>query len=195
MRRTVLLAVASVTLAACAPTTVTVIPDSELPPDVYGSPSPAEVEELPDRGIVYFVRSRQLVSVPRPLPEIGTLAEALLESLLEGPPGAFNSAIPLETRLISLEVEDGVASVDLSDEFERSAPGRVLALRVAQVVYTATEAPDVIAVRFSIEGVPKGVIAGEDRVVRRPVTRADYDRFGPSEDVEDEGNEIAWLRH
>lgn len=191
MRRSIGLALAAVMLAACGPTTVTVIPDSDLPEDVYGSPTPAQVEELPARAMIYFVRSRRLVTVQMSLPETGTLPEALMETLLDGPPSGYRSAIPPETRLISISVEGGVATVDLSDEFERSAPGRVLALRVAQVVYTATETPGVFAVRFAIEGVPKGVIAGEDRVVRRPVTRADYDRFGPPGDDEEDGDEAA----
>lgn len=186
MRRLVLVSLAATALVACRPTTVTLIPDSELPQDVYGSPSPGQMEELPESATVYFLRSRHLAPVTRALPEIGALPEALLEALFSGPPRRYNTAIPSDTRLISVEVREGVAWVDLSDEFERSAPGRILALRVAQVVYTVTEAPGVFAVRFSIEGVPKGVLAGEDRVVQRGVTRGDYERFiRPEEDQAD----------
>lgn len=184
MRRLALAAATALAVAACEPATVTVIPESDLPQDVFGSPSPGELEELPDRATVYFVRSRRLAPASRPLEEAASLPEALLEALLSGPPGRFRTAIPAETRLISVDVREGVAWVDLSDEFERSAPGRILALRVAQVVYTVTEAPGVIAVRFSIEGVPKGVLAGEDRVVQRPVARGDYEQFDPEADPE-----------
>jgi hypothetical protein len=190
VRRLALVALGAIALAACRPATVTLIPDSELPQDVFGSPSPGQMEELPESATVYFLRSRHLAPVTRALPEVGSLPEALLEALLSGPPRRHNTAIPFDTRLISVEVQDGVAWVDLSDEFERSAPGRILALRVAQVVFTVTEAPNVFAVRFSIEGVPKGVLAGEDRVVQRGVTRGDYERFiTPDESEDDEESE------
>ncbi len=172
--------VGATALTACGGTSVTVVPRSELPDDVFESPTPARPEQLPNRGTVYLIQKKLLVGVPRRLPDASSLPEALLEALLTGPSGPLRTAIPENTRLISLNVNSGgVAAVNLSSEFERSAPGRQLALRVAQVVYTVTESPEVIAVRFSIEGTPAGVIAGEDQVVIRPVTREDYLRYVP----------------
>ncbi len=176
------LLLATVLLAACGRTAVTILPEAELPEDVYGSPTPSRVEELPDHGTVYLVHKRKLVGIPRELPEASSLPEALLKALLAGPKEAHRTAIPQDARLISVVIDGGgIATVDLSSEFERSAPGLQLALRVAQVVYTLTEAPQVRAVRFSIEGAPAGVIAANDRVVVRPVARADYERFAPLE--------------
>lgn len=166
-----------IALAACGRPSFEVIPSAELPEDVYGRPSPGPIAPLPERGSVWFVRDGRLVPVPRRLPEAGSLPEALIRSLLEGPTGVTTTAIPEETRLVSVRLEGRVAIVNVTDAFELSAPGEELALRVAQVVYTVTEAPQVIGARFAIEGRPSAVIAGSGRVVDRAVTRADYQRF------------------
>jgi hypothetical protein len=180
MRMLAAVALAATAMAACARPDVALIPQEELPADLYGTPTPARIASLPERGTVWLVRDGRLAPVPRRLPEAGSLPEALVRGLLLGPRGATRSAIPDDTRFIGVRVDgDGVATVDASEEFERSAPGEELALRVAQVVFTLTEAPQVVAVAFSIEGRTAGVIAGNRQVVTRPVTRDDYRRFEP----------------
>lgn len=178
MRVLLLPGLVAVALAACARPELTLIPEDELPADVFGTPTPGPIAQLPERGTVYLVRDGRLAPVARRLPEAGSLPEALLRALLTGPTGATQSAIPPDTRLISIKVDSsGVATVDLSDEFEQSAPGEEVALRVAQIVFTATEAPQVRAVMFSIDGRSVGVITGSERVVDQPVSREDYERF------------------
>lgn len=182
-------AVLALVLASCRPAEVTVIPRSELPPDVYASPAvrPSPPGGIPSEGHVYLLRDGHLVRVPRPLPLAGSHAEALLAALLEGPvrSAGLRTVVPMDTRLIDLDVESGVATVDLSNEFERGAEGSLLALRVAQVVYTVTEVPEVLAVVFAIEGRPAPVLTPDGRVLERPVTRQDYAVLVPPE--EDEG--------
>lgn len=170
---------AAVLLGACGGPSLTIVPPSDLPADVYGTPAPRPPGEIPSVGTVYMVEEGRVLPTNVSLPEAHSLPEALLLALLSEAPVSAHSAIPSDTRLIALNLQGGVATVDLSDEFERSAPGRALVLRVAQVVYTLTEAPNVVGVLFSIEGTPAAVIAGDDRVVGRPVTRADYERFSP----------------
>lgn len=177
MRRAVMLALL---LSACGGPTVTVLPDADLPQDVYGSPEPESLTELPDNATVYLLHQGRLIAVPRQLPpEAPSLPVAAVDALLQGRSGIWRTAIPEGTGVLSVEVEGVVATVNLSDDFERSAPGGRLALRVAQVVYTLTETPQVGAVLFEIEGGPTAVPIGHEEVVERPVTRADYQRFAP----------------
>jgi len=120
--------------------------------------------------VVYFLDARTLTLVPvardlsvldgRPLPDLRSLT---LQILLLGP-GAWDAAplaepvaaaesllttaIPAGTRLLGLEVTDGVALVDLSEEFAASPPAAL-----AQVVFTLTgEFRAVDTVGFLIEG-------------------------------------------
>ena len=180
MRRPLAVAVL-LALAACRGDTLTVFSPGELPEDVYGSPSPAATVELPREGTVYMLRDGRLVAVRGPLPGVASsLPEALLLTLLQGPAGPdTRTAIPRDTRINALDVEGGVATVDLSEEFERGASGDLLALRLAQVVYSLTEAEEVQSVRFSIDGFPTAVVDGAGNVRPGPVGRADYERFAP----------------
>lgn len=179
MRFRSLLIVGMLLMAGCGSEGVTLLAEDQLPEDVYGSPTPSLAPDLPPRGTVYFINRGTLVGVSRPLGEAPSLLSALLETLLEGPPpgGGVGTEIPSDTRAISLTLDVGVATIDLSDEFERGGAGTSLALRVAQIVYTLTEAPNVLAVLFSIEGIPTAVISGSERVLDRPVTREDYARL------------------
>lgn len=184
--RTAAIFLAGLLLAACGRQEVHLIPSSELPPDVYGPPAevrPVEGEGIPEAGTVFLINKGRLSPVRRELPLASSYPEALVEALLEGPvrESPFDTAIPLNTRLISIQVDQGVATVNLSGEFESGATGEPLALRLAQIVYTLTqEETAVLNVLFSIEGQPIGVLTGNGVVVEgRPVTRQDYARFEP----------------
>ena len=166
--------------AACRNPDVTILRGAELPADVYGPPDPTPTAgaDLPRRGDVWLVRNGRLREIPdRPLQGVAASeAEALLLALLQGPTGlrGMSTEIPPETRLNSVAVDEGVALVDLSENFEQG-PSRSLAMRVAQVVYTLTEDPQVRAVEFSFEGVRQPVIGAGGRVIlSRPVLRSDY---------------------
>jgi hypothetical protein len=182
-----------VLLTGCRGPAVTVIPKSELPQDVYSprpSPSPTVGQELLRTGTVYMVSKGRLIGVSRKLPSAPSQLEALLAALLEGPPEGVRaaSAIPPGTRAIDVGVVGSVATVDLSQEFKRGAARRTLAIRVAQIVYTLTEDPEVLSVVFAFEGTPAPVISGDERVLERPVGRMDYARFAPAEESQaDEG--------
>jgi len=183
VRRTLLLGAALVVLTACRQEELTVIPPSEFPPevsDVYRATPSASPDQgsVPASATVYLIGGGRLVPVDRDLSPAAGLPEALLGALLEGP--ASRSAIPPDTRVLSVGVVGDVATVDLSEEFEQGASGSDLALRVAQVVYTLTEDPEVHSVLFAIEGTQRPVIAGNQRdVLRQPVTREDYAPFEP----------------
>jgi sporulation and spore germination protein len=190
VRRSAIVALSAILLTACRTQEVRLIPASELPQDVYGPASetqPVGGEGIPEQGTVFLVSKGRLTPVDRELPLARTFPEALVEALLEveGPVENtdLNTAIPRNTRLISIQVDQNVATVDLSAEFETGATGVPLALRLAQVVYTLTqEETQILNVLFSIEGGPIPVLTGEGGVVDdRPVTRQDYDRFAPKQ--------------
>jgi spore germination protein GerM len=174
---------------ACRSEGLTLLSEPDLPQDVYGSPRPTPVEtpeEIPRESTVYLVRDDRLQPRVRPLqPTADSLAEALMLALIPPPAGRrVTTAIPPDTRLNGVPVLGRVATVDLSSEFERPAPGPSQALRIAQVVYTLTqEGTGVIAVQFAIDGIPRLVIGGVRlTVLPRPVTRADYRQFAPPEE-------------
>jgi hypothetical protein len=188
VKRSALLFVATMLVTSCQTQDLHLIPRSELPEDVYGRPAdqvPVEGEEIPDEGTVFLVDKGRLSEVRRELPPAISLPAALVEALLEveNPVGNTDlfTAIPRNTRLLSIQVDQNVATVDLSGEFESGATGEPLALRLAQVVYTLTqEGTEILNVLFSIEGEPVDVLIGNGLVADRPVTRQDYARFAPA---------------
>lgn len=183
-------------LTACrGPAAVTVIPESQLPDDVYSprpSPSPTQGVAPLRTGTVYMVRKGRLTAFSRELPSAPTRPEALLLALLEGPQAEFGnvtSAIPPDARAIRVGVVGNLATVDLSQEFKRGAAGRTLALRVAQVVYTLTEDSNILSVVFAFENTLAPVISESGRILERPVSREDYAGFATVEEGQgDEGS-------
>jgi hypothetical protein len=170
-------------VSACRPEGVTVLSDAELSTDVYGSPQPTPAvspEQVPRRGTVYLVRDGRLVGRRVALQPEETVQEALMIALLSAsappqPRRGPTSEIPELTRLLDIEVDGTVATVNLSPEFEQG-PAESLALRLAQVVYTLTEEPSqVIGVRLEINGIPEEVRSDVDR----PAFRSDFRQFAP----------------
>ncbi len=122
-----------------------------------------------------------LVAVERELPSTPQIAHAALRALIEGPTDAdealiddVSNAVPGETLLLGVTIDDRVATVDLSREFESGGGSFSMFSRLAQVVYTATQFPTVDAVRFALDGEPVTVFSGEGIVLDAPVSRDDY---------------------
>jgi len=119
-------------------------------------------------------RSAQTVAVGR----------AALEELIAGPAAAdgerVSSAVPAGTRLLGLNIEDGLATVDLSSEFESGGGSLSMQMRLAQVVFTLTQFPTVDRVEFRLDGEPVDVFSGEGIVLDGPVDRGDYEDLMPA---------------
>lgn len=181
MRRLTGVAIALI-LAGCAQQGLTLISPADLPGEVYGPPQPApEPEEIPANGTIYLANGRRLERTTVDLqPVLNSVEEALLVALFQQSPPS--TEIPEGTRLNGVEVAGGVATVDVSGDFENAAAlPRSQALRIAQVVYTLTEEGTGIGgVRFEIDGVPQEAIGGAQLgTIPGPVTRADYEDFAP----------------
>ena len=115
-------------------------------------------------------------------PTQGVLAGALTR-LLAGPGaitnGTSSTAVPAGTRLLGVDIDDGVATVDLSSEFESGGGSHSMFMRLAQLVYTATQFDTVKSVRLHLDGEPVDVFSGEGIVLDKPLTRKDYEEFLP----------------
>jgi hypothetical protein len=181
MRRLVLLLLilAIATVPACSSsadddTTTTIT--TAAPTTTTGAPS--------DAGVVVYLMYEGTDADPGPFiapvhrPEAAGLEEAL-ESLMRGitftdSANGLSTSIPAGTRYLGVEVSGGVATVDLSREFESGGGSLSMISRVAQVVFTVTRIDGIDAVLFAIEGQPLTVLGGEGILLDEPQARAGY---------------------
>jgi hypothetical protein len=134
---------------------------------------------------VWFTAGESLFVVHRSreaTPRVGTAA---LEALLAGPEDfeqgyGLSSAVPDETQLLGLRIEDGIAHVDLTSEFESGGGTLSMQMRLAQIVFTLTQFPTVEGVLFSLDGEQVDVIGGEGIVVDQPLGRRDFQDLLPA---------------
>jgi germination protein M len=121
-----------------------------------------------------------LVPVLREVPKTAQVATAAMNALLTGPTSAesgdraITSAIPAGTRLLDISIKNGVATVDLSTEYDSGGGSASMQYRLAQVVYTLTQFSTVRSVVFQIEGETVTVFGSEGIVLDGPVGRAQY---------------------
>jgi sporulation and spore germination protein/immunoglobulin-like protein involved in spore germination len=133
---------------------------------------------------VWFPRNGELVSVKRTQARTRAVATAAIHELLAGPSEperltGIRTAVPDGTRLLGIAIHRGVATVDLTSEFESGGGSRSLQMRLGQVVYTLTQFPTVKKVRFRLDGTPVNVVSSEGIVLPHPVARNDYANLLP----------------
>jgi spore germination protein GerM len=156
----------STTAPTTAPTTTTVA-TTVAPPTTAVPASTVSV---------YLVRGQRLGVTRRSVPVPAVLRGALV-ALLEGPSAAerdegLTTAIPAGTRLRSVALADGTATIDLSREFQSGGGTLSMSLRLAEVVFTATQFGNVDRVALRIEGTPISVLGGEGLVLPDPLVRS-----------------------
>jgi spore germination protein GerM len=132
---------------------------------------------------VYFMRGEYLSVAHRTIPRTQAVGAAAMQLLLEGPTDFeagldFTTAIPEGTEYLGLEIEDGVATVDLSSEYESGGGSLSMSARLAQVIFTLTQFPTVDAVQFLLDGDPVEVFSGEGIILDHPVGR-DFEQLQP----------------
>ena len=155
------------------PTLTTVATETTAVPTTE-APTPVDVK-------VYLLREERLVIAHRDVLGPAVL-RAALEELLSGPTvdetaaGLF-TIVPIGTELRDLNLADGLATVDLSSEFESGGGSLSMVARVGQVVFTATQFENVDRVEFWLDGEPVEAIGGEGVMVDEPLSRADVDRY------------------
>jgi Sporulation and spore germination/Immunoglobulin-like domain of bacterial spore germination len=130
---------------------------------------------------VWFRNTDGLFLTYRTEPATSRVGTAALESLLEGPDSfeqgyGLRTAIPGDTQVLGLEIDRGIAYVDLSSEFEAGNSNASFDMRLAQIVYTLTQFPTVTkGVIFRIDGVQTCTPDWCDK----PITRRDYGHLLP----------------
>lgn len=112
------------------------------------------------------------------------VGRAALEELIAGPASGdgegLSSAVPADTRVLGLNIAGGLATADLSSEFEAGGGSLSMQMRLAQVVFTLTQFPSVDRVAFRLDGEPVDVFSGEGIVLDGPVDRGDYEDLMPA---------------
>lgn len=137
---------------------------------------------------VWFARADGLVSARRTHQPTRLVATAAIDALLAGPTAAERdsgllSAVPSGTRLLGIGIRNGIATVDLTSEYQSGGGSLSMQMRLGQVVYTLTQFPTVQKVRFSLDGTPVNVFSSEGIVLDHPVGRADYVNLLPAIEV------------
>ena len=87
---------------------------------------------------------------------------------------AMYTTIPEGTKLLGISIAKGVATVNLSREFESGGGSESILGRLAQVTYTLTQFPTVDSVLFQLDGKPVTTFSGEGVILDHPVGRDDY---------------------
>ena len=127
-----------------------------------------------------------LVAVLRAMPKSSAVATAAMKALLAGPASnesderGLTSAVPEGSRLLGLTIKDGIATIDLSGEYESGGGSASTFYRLGQVVYTLTQFSTVQSVVFQVEGRTVNVFGSEGVVLDGPVGRVEYGDLLPS---------------
>ena len=154
------------------------------PPTVAGSEIANTLPSQPSFE-VWFARGERLVPVARTHEQTPGVATAAINALLAGPTRAerksrLGTAVPTDTRLLGISIENGIATVDLTSEYQSGGGSLSMQMRLAQVVYTVTQFPTVKAVLFQLDGAPVNVFSGEGIILDHPVGRTDYKDLAPT---------------
>ena len=133
---------------------------------------------------VFFVRTepggraQTLAAVHRRVADgpVNARAASALRALLDGPTRAersrgLTSEIPSGTTLRGITRSGGLATVDLGVAFAQGGGSSSILARVWQVVYTATQFPDVSSVQLLIGGRRVDTLGGEGLLIGAPMRR------------------------
>ena len=121
-----------------------------------------------------------LKGVSRDVTRNGSPLTETINSLLKGPSSAeINKGsltlVPDGTRLLSARVEGNTAFLNFNEAFRFNSLGREgYIAQLKQVVYTATEFPNINQVQILIEGTQKEYLGGEGMYVGEPLSRESF---------------------
>jgi germination protein M len=150
------------------------------PPDTVEAPPGEELVTYE----VWFHRGEHLFVARRSQDATLAVGRAAIEALLEGPSvhetqRDVQTSVPGGTELLGLDIDDGIARVDLTSEYESGGGSLSMTMRLAQVVYTLTQFETVDAVQFMLDGERVDVFSAEGIVLDHPVRRRDYAELLP----------------
>jgi hypothetical protein len=167
-----------VLIAGCASGDATSV--AALPPETTSAELATVQPDQPPAAYFLFASDEpQLVPVAHESLSDRPLLDALTNLLGGTADPALVTAIPSGTQLNDVSVVNGVATVDLSTEFETGANALGARASVAQVVFTATRFPGVDAVRFLVDGEPVESFRGEGIPLIEPLSRPQFQDLQP----------------
>ena len=160
-----------------------VVSDKDKPATKKQEP-PKQIQSTFRDSALYFVffspnGEIKLSKINRKVQGAGSPLQAVMDVLLEGAtPDELNqgylSLIPPGTKLRSIRVSDGIASMDFSEEFMFNTFGpEGMKNQLKQIIYTASEFPTVKAVQFLIDGKKVDYIA-EGVKTKEPLTKNSF---------------------
>jgi spore germination protein GerM len=145
------------------------------------------------RGLIYFLEYSEgeanVVPVVVTLP-FGMNTEEKMEFLLrkmvseksasDDENKIFN-AVPENVEILGVKLKGDIAELSFSEEIEEGGGTLQMEGRLAQIVFTATQFPEVRKVRFLIEGRPIKYFSGEGITeVEKPMDRENFVEFKPN---------------
>jgi germination protein M len=134
---------------------------------------------------VWFHRGEQLFVVHRTEKATPRVGSAAVTALLAGPSSSERSAgvdtqVPGGTKLLGLTIDKGIATVDLTSEYQAGGGSASMTMRLAQVVCTLDQFPTVKGVLFKLDGQSVDVLGGEGIVIDHPLRCANYSDLMPA---------------
>ena len=132
---------------------------------------------------MFFERGGTLWQSSRTVAQTPGVAAAAIRAVFAGPnppetAAGVGSAVPAGSRLRGISVSGGTATVDVSRAFAAAGDRASVRMRVAQLVYTATQFPAIDHVRLEVAGTVVHSIAGTP--VPQPAARPSFYRLLPA---------------
>jgi spore germination protein GerM len=163
------------------------LPPDAVPEDLTApsssTPEPAEPASGTAATVFLVDNHERLRPVERTL-EGPVLMKGVLDSLLQGATdeeadAGLRSEVPGGTKLSGIDrLEDDVVAIDLTHQFaDTTADGELLAQ--AQIVFTASQMPNVRGVLFLVDGRPREGTDDSAKLTSSPLTTADFSDFAP----------------
>lgn len=161
-----------------------VVSDDKDKPAQKKQEPPKQIQSTFRDSALYFVffspnGDIKLSKINRKVQVAGSPLQAVMDVLLEGAtPDELNqgylSLIPPGTKLKSIRVSDGIATMDFSEEFMFNTFGpEGMKNQLKQIIYTASEFPTVKAVQFLIDGKKVDYIS-EGVKTKEPLTKNSF---------------------
>ena len=173
-------------IAACGDTGVREVSSTDPSAGLASSAAVQAPQQVASPTLVYFEKNENIATAGRP--GVPATLEGAIAALLQGPDDfetdiGMATAIPEATTLLGVSVSGGTAVVDLSEAFQSGGGSLSMQLRVAQVVFTATQFDEVQRVTIKLDGQDVDAIGGEG-VPAVDLDRTDFTNVTPAVLVE-----------
>ncbi len=128
---------------------------------------------------IYLARKGEnditLVGKTIEIPKTQSLLRDTLQNLISYNDDKLLNMVPIHTKINKIRIKEGIALVDLSDDFSYNSSGEAgYRVQVYQIVYTATQFRNVRAVEFYIDGKPAEYLGGDGYHILNPVYPFSY---------------------